>query len=56
MIWLIVLSVLFVVPFWKLLPDYGIASPWALVAILPVGALVLLYIMVFVAKRKGGPT
>jgi len=55
MIWLILLSAAFVVPFWKLLPSYGIASPWALVGVLPVGALILLYIMAFGAKRKGGP-
>ena len=55
MIWLILLSVAFVVPFWKLLPHYGIASPWALVAIVPIGALILLYIMAFWARGKGGP-
>lgn len=54
MIWLILLSVAFVVPFWVLLPQFGIASPWALVAILPIGALVLLYVMAFGAKRTGG--
>lgn len=54
MIWLILLSAAFVVPFWKLLPDYGIAKPWALVAIVPIGALALLYIMAFGAVRKGG--
>jgi hypothetical protein len=54
MIWLVLLSVAFVVPFWKLLPDYGIAKAWAITAIFPICALVLLYIMAFGAKREGG--
>jgi len=54
MLWIILLSAAFVIPFWKLLPQYGIASPWALVAFVPIGALVLLYIMAFGAKREGG--
>jgi hypothetical protein len=53
MMWLILLSAAFIPPFWKLLPRYGLASAWALIAILPVGALILLYLMAFVAKPKG---
>jgi len=55
MIWLILLSVAFVVPFWKLLPEYGISSYWALTAIFPLCTLIMLYIMAFSAERKGGP-
>lgn len=55
MIWLILLSVAFVVPFWKLLPGYGISSYWAITAIFPLCALIMLYIMAFSAERKGGP-
>ncbi|MEQ9260003.1 MAG: hypothetical protein RIG84_13015 [Roseovarius sp.] len=55
MIWLVVLSAAFIVPFWKLLPDYGISKFWAITAVLPVFALILLYIMAFGAERKGGP-
>lgn len=55
MIWIVLVMAAFVVPFWKLLPSYGIASPWALVAIVPIGALVLLYVMAFASPRKGGP-
>lgn len=55
MIWLILLSVAFVVPFWKLLPDYGISSYWAITAIFPLCTLIMLYIMAFSAERKGGP-
>jgi ABC-type transport system involved in cytochrome c biogenesis permease component len=54
MIWAILLSIALVVPFWRLLPEYGISSWWALAAVLPLGALILLYIMAFGAGRKGG--
>ena len=54
MIWLVLLSAAFVVPFWKLLPQYGIPSWWAAVAVIPIGTLVLLYIMAFVVEPKGG--
>ncbi|MEM6482268.1 MAG: hypothetical protein AAF681_10515 [Pseudomonadota bacterium] len=44
----------FVIPFWKILPRYGIASPWALLALFPIGTLALLYIIAFFppARRK----
>ena len=54
MIWLVLLSAAFVVPFWKLLPHYGISSWWSAAAVIPIGALALLYIMAFVAEPKGG--
>ena len=41
------LAVLLVVPFWKLLPSHGISKYYAFIAILPVGALVLLWILAF---------
>ncbi len=54
MIWLVLLSVAFVVPFWRLLPDYGISAWWGLTAIFPPCALILLYIMAFGPGRQGG--
>lgn len=44
--WL-VLSALLVIPFWRLLPRYGIPAPVALAAVIPLGALVLLWVMAF---------
>ena len=41
------MAVLLAVPFWRILPRFGIAKWWALVAILPVGALILLWIVAF---------
>lgn len=47
LVWFALVAVLLVVPFWKLLPRYGIAAPFALLAILPVGAIILLWIIAF---------
>ena len=41
------LAVLLVVPFWRLLPNYGIPKWVSLLAILPVGALILLWVLAF---------
>lgn len=41
------MAVLLVVPFWRLLPRFGIDKWYALLAILPVGALILLWVVAF---------
>lgn len=41
------LAVILVVPFWRLLPRFGLPAPVALLAILPVGAVILLWIIAF---------
>ncbi len=43
----LVFAALMVVPFWRLLPRAGIAAPWALVSVVPLGALVLLWVLAF---------
>jgi hypothetical protein len=43
-IWLI-MSALIVVPMLKLLPHFGIQKTWALLGIIPLGALVLIWWM-----------
>ncbi len=47
--WLMVLAVLaaIIIPFWRILPRAGIPAPVALVSIIPLGAIVLLWIMAF---------
>lgn len=45
--WLLLIGVLVVVPFWRLLPKYGLPAPAALLAIFPLIALVFLWIMAF---------
>ena len=43
----LVSAALLVVPFWMLLPRAGLAPQWALVAVIPLGAIVLLWILAF---------
>ncbi|MEJ6714015.1 MAG: hypothetical protein QNL16_08700 [Rhodobacterales bacterium] len=43
----LIVSVLLVVPFWRILPRNGIPNWVALVAIIPLGALVLLWVVAF---------
>lgn len=45
--WWIIMAVLLVVPFWKILPRHGIPQWVALLAALPLVALILLWIVAF---------
>ena len=47
---LIVMVALLVVPFWRLMPRFGLPNWVALVAIIPLGALVLLWVIAFKDK------
>ena len=47
MIWWLVVAALLVIPFWRILPKYGIPSWVALGSIIPVLALVLLWVIAF---------
>ena len=38
-------AILVVIPFWMILPRAGIASAWALVALIPIAPLVLLWVL-----------
>ncbi|WP_255564391.1 hypothetical protein [Mameliella sp. CS4] len=53
-LWLIVLGALVVVPFWKLLPRFGIPNWVAIFAIFPLVALILLWVMAFKDQIDGG--
>lgn len=50
---LVILAVLLIVPFWKLLPRYGISQYYAVLALMPAIALVLLWIMAFKDEFDG---
>ena len=56
LLWLLIFAVLVVIPFWRLLPKFGIPNWVALVSIIPLGALVLLWVMAFRDKLDGGNT
>jgi len=46
-LWFLIIAALIAVPFWKLLPRYGIHKYFAILAVIPAVALVLLWIMAF---------
>jgi hypothetical protein len=46
-IWVLVVAVLVIVPFWKILPRYGISKYFAVLTVIPAIALVLLWIIAF---------
>ncbi len=54
LIWLVLFGALIVIPFWRLLPRFDIPNWVALVAIVPLGALILLWVMAFKDKLDGG--
>ncbi|WP_417727566.1 hypothetical protein [Roseovarius sp.] len=56
LIFMLIFAALIVVPFWKLLPKFGIPNWVSLVAIIPLGALILLWVMAFRDKLDGGRT
>jgi hypothetical protein len=47
----ILVSVLTIIPLYKLLPRFGIVKYWAFAAIIPFGVLVLLWVMASKADR-----
>ncbi len=53
-LWLLVIGALVVIPFWKLLPRFGIPNWVALFAIFPLVALILLWVMAFKDQIDGG--
>lgn len=46
-LWWLIIAVVIVIPFWRLLPRFGMPNWLSLVSIIPLGALVLLYVMAF---------
>ena len=50
----LIVAVLMVVPFWRLLPRFGIPAWVSIFSIIPLGALILLWIMAFRDKLGGG--
>ncbi len=54
LLWMLVMAALIVVPFWRLLPQFGIPSWVALVAIFPPAGLILLWVVAFREKLGSG--
>ena len=49
-IWLLIMAAVLVVPFWKILPRQGIPSWVAIFAVIPLGAIILLWVVAFKDK------
>lgn len=45
--WYVICALLFLVPLWKLVPNYRLPQWTALIAIVPFGVFVLLWVMAF---------
>ena len=54
LLWLIIVAALVIVPLWRLLPKFGIPSWVSLVAIIPFGVIILLWVMAFRDRVDGG--
>jgi hypothetical protein len=52
-LWFLIYAVLVVVPFWKILPRYGMSKYFAFLAILPALALILLWLIAFKDDLEG---
>ena len=52
-LWFLIFAALIVVPFYKLLPRFGISKYFAFLAVIPAIALVLLWIIAFKDDVEG---
>ncbi len=53
LIWMLILAALVIVPFWRILPRAGIPSWVAIFAVIPLGALILLWVVAFKDTLSG---
>jgi len=47
LIWFVVFAALVIIPFWKLLPRFGLPNWVAIFAVIPLIALILLWVIAF---------
>jgi hypothetical protein len=47
LLWFVIIGALIIIPFWRLLPQFGIPSWVAIFTLFPLVALILLWIMAF---------
>jgi hypothetical protein len=52
--WMLIAGALVVVPFWKLLPRFGMPNWLGILAIFPLVALILLWVMAFKDDQPRG--
>ena len=51
--WMVLFAALLIIPFWRILPRSGIPSWVAIFAFIPLGALVLLWVVAFKDELSG---
>ena len=54
LLWMLLFSAIVIIPFWRILPRVGIPAWVSIVAIIPLAALVLLWVVAFKADVSGG--
>ncbi|MEM6636508.1 MAG: hypothetical protein AAF667_11510 [Pseudomonadota bacterium] len=53
LIWYLLFTALVVYPLIKIMPRHGLSPMWALLAVLPVGVVILLWIIAFKDQGQG---
>lgn len=51
-LWWLIISAITVFPLWVLLPRYRLPAPASLIAVIPFGVILLLYVMAFRDELK----
>jgi len=46
-VWVLIFAAVLIIPFWKILPRHGIQSWFSVLAVIPIGAVILLWIVAF---------
>ena len=54
LLFFLLLAALTIIPLWTLLPYFGINKLWSLAALIPLGLIVLLWIMAGRTRQRGG--
>ncbi len=55
LIWWVIWAAVLVVPFWRILPRYGIPAWVAIFAAVPIGAVILLWVVAFSEPKAEHP-
>ncbi|MDD9922462.1 MAG: hypothetical protein OXQ92_09330 [Boseongicola sp.] len=51
--WYLIVTIMIAIPFWRLLPKFGISKYFAIMVVVPAMALILLWIMAFKDDVEG---
>ena len=51
-LWFFILAAAVIYPLYRMLPKYGFNPMWSLAAVLPVGLVILLWVMAFAEEKS----